>query len=141
VQRFSRLYQELDTTTGTAAKVDALRRYFDDAPPADAAWATYFLAGGKPQQVVPTALLRTLACEQARIEDWLFEACYQAVGDLAETIALVLPPHRLTAAAAWPRGSKTGCCRCAACRRLNKCSAWRRIGASWTRPAASCSSS
>jgi DNA ligase 1 len=91
VQRFSRLYQELDTTTGTAAKVDALRRYFDDAPPADAAWATYFLAGGKPQQVVPTALLRTLACEQARIEDWLFEACYQAVGDLAETIALVLP--------------------------------------------------
>jgi DNA ligase 1 len=91
VQRFSRLYQELDTTTGTAAKVDALRRYFDDAPPADAAWATYFLSGGKPQQVVPTALLRTLACEQARIEDWLFEACYQAVGDLAETIALVLP--------------------------------------------------
>ncbi len=91
MQRFSRLYQELDTTTGTAAKVDALRRYFADAPPADAAWATYFLAGGKPQQVVPTALLRTLACEQARIEDWLFEACYQAVGDLAETIALVLP--------------------------------------------------
>jgi DNA ligase 1 len=91
MQRFSRLYQELDTTTGTAAKVDALRRYFDDAPPADAAWATYFLSGGKPQQVVPTALLRTLACEQARIEDWLFEACYQAVGDLAETIALVLP--------------------------------------------------
>jgi DNA ligase 1 len=91
VQRFSRLYQALDATTATGAKVDALRRYFADAPPADAAWATYFLAGGKPQQVVPTGLLRSLACEQARIEDWLFEACYQAVGDLAETIALVLP--------------------------------------------------
>ncbi len=91
MQRFVRLYQQLDTTTATAAKVDALRRYFADAPPADAAWATYFLAGGKPQQVMPTALLRTLAREQARIEDWLFEACYQAVGDLAETIALVLP--------------------------------------------------
>ena len=91
MQRFSRLYQELDATTATSAKVDALRRYFAQAPAADAAWATYFLSGGKPQQVVPTALLRALACERARIEDWLFEACYQAVGDLAETIALVLP--------------------------------------------------
>ncbi|HSW25070.1 MAG TPA: cisplatin damage response ATP-dependent DNA ligase, partial [Burkholderiaceae bacterium] len=58
---------------------------------ADAAWAAYFLAGGKPRQTVPTAVLRSTACDAAAIDDWLFEACYQAVGDLAETIAHVLP--------------------------------------------------
>jgi DNA ligase-1 len=52
----------------------------------------YFLAGGKPRQVVPTGVLRALACARAGIDDWLFDECYQAVGDLAETIAHVLPP-------------------------------------------------
>lgn len=91
MKRFARLFAELDASTATTAKVDALRRYFAEAAPADAAWAVYFLAGGKPRQVVPTAALRTLACARAGIADWLFEECYQAVGDLAETIALVLP--------------------------------------------------
>jgi DNA ligase-1 len=95
VKRFARLYAELDAQTGTAAKVAALTRYFADAAPADAAWAVYFLAGGKPRQVVPTARLRELAVRLAALPEWLFEACYQAVGDLAETIALVLPPPRL----------------------------------------------
>ncbi|MFM8767591.1 MAG: ATP-dependent DNA ligase, partial [Rubrivivax sp.] len=76
----------------TTAKVAAMVDYFTQAPPEDAAWAVYFLAGGKPRQVVPTALLRQTACAVAAIDDWLFEECYQAVGDLAETIAHVLPP-------------------------------------------------
>lgn len=88
---FARLFSELDATTSTSAKVQALQRYFAQAQPADAAWAVYFLAGGKPRQVVRTASLRMLACEMAAIPDWLFEECYQAVGDLAETIAYVLP--------------------------------------------------
>ena len=91
MKRFSRLFSELDSTTSTNAKVEALQRYFSEAPAADAAWAVYFLAGGKPRQVVATARLRTLACEVAGISDWLFEECYQAVGDLAETIAHILP--------------------------------------------------
>lgn len=92
MKRFARLYAELDASTATSAKLDALQRYYAEAVPADAAWATYFLAGGKPRQAAPTALLRTLAAQQAGLSDWLFEECYQAVGDLAETIALVLPP-------------------------------------------------
>ncbi len=92
MRRFAALYQQLDASTATGDKVAALVRYFDAAPPADAAWAVYFLAGGKPRQVVPTARLRQLACRLAGIDDWLFEECYQAVGDLAETIAHVLPP-------------------------------------------------
>ncbi len=88
---FSALYDALDASTATGDKVAALRRYYAAAPPEDAAWATYFLAGGKPRQVVPTGVLRALASRRAGIDDWLFDACYQAVGDLAETIAHVLP--------------------------------------------------
>lgn len=91
MRRFAALYQALDASTATGDKVAALVAYFRAAPAADAAWAVYFLAGGKPRQVVSTALLRDLACRRAGIDDWLFEACYQAVGDLAETIAHVLP--------------------------------------------------
>jgi DNA ligase-1 len=92
VKRFAQLFAELDATTSTGAKVDALKRYFAVADPRDAAWAVYFLAGGKPRQVVPTAVLRALACRCAGIDDWLFDASYQAVGDFAETVAYILPP-------------------------------------------------
>jgi DNA ligase 1 len=94
MRRFAALFQALDASTATNDKVAALVSYFKTvAPeaPADAAWAVYFLAGGKPRQVLPTARLREVACQRAGVDDWLFEACYQAVGDLAETIALVLP--------------------------------------------------
>jgi DNA ligase-1 len=92
MRRFAALYLALDASTATTAKLAALRAYFAQAPADDAAWAVYFLAGGKPRQVVPTALLRQTASAMAGLSDWLFEASYQAVGDLAETIALVLPP-------------------------------------------------
>ncbi|MDP3759154.1 MAG: ATP-dependent DNA ligase [Ramlibacter sp.] len=91
MKRFAALFAELDATTSTNAKVEALQRYFGQAPAADAAWAVYFLSGGKPRQVVPTSRLAILACEVAGIAPWLFDECYQAVGDLAETIAHVLP--------------------------------------------------
>ena len=91
MKHFAALFTELDSTTSTNAKVAALQAYFQVAPPEDAAWAVYFLSGGKPRQVVKTAALRALASEAAGIDDWLFEECYQAVGDLAETIAYILP--------------------------------------------------
>jgi DNA ligase-1 len=99
MRRFAQLFQALDASTATGDKVAALVRYLATAPAADAAWAVYFLAGGKPRQAVPTALLRDLACRQAGIDDWLFDECYQAVGDLAETIAHVLPPAAHTTGA------------------------------------------
>ena len=92
MKAFAALFTELDASTSTARKVDAMQRYFASAPAADAAWAAYFLAGGKPRQTVPTAVMVGSACDAAGIEPWLFDACYQAVGDLAETIAHVLPP-------------------------------------------------
>jgi DNA ligase-1 len=99
MEAFARLYAELDATTSTNAKLDALKRYFAAAAPADAAWAAYFLAGGRPRQAVPSRVLRQIALMRAGIDDWLFEECYQAVGDLAETIAHVLPPPRTQSSA------------------------------------------
>ena len=92
MREFARLYAELDETTATNRKLDALQQYFAAASPENAAWAVYFLAGGKPRQAVPSKLLREFAIEYAMLDEWLFEECYQAVGDLAETVALVLPP-------------------------------------------------
>ena len=92
MKAFTALFNTLDASTSTSHKVEAMQGYFTEAPQEDAAWAAYFLAGGKPRQAVPTAVLRRTACEVAGIDDWLFDACYQAVGDLAETIAHVLPP-------------------------------------------------
>lgn len=92
MKRFSQLFVELDASTSTQAKVEALQRYFAQAQPRDAAWAVYFLSGGKPRQVVPVAALVQVASQEAGLAPWLFGECYQAVGDLAETISLVLPP-------------------------------------------------
>jgi DNA ligase-1 len=89
---FAALYRELDASTSSLAKQAALQRYLREADPADAAWAVYFLAGGKPRQLVPNKLLRLLAQEAAGLPEWLFDESYEAVGDLAETIALLLPP-------------------------------------------------
>jgi DNA ligase-1 len=92
MREFARLYAELDETTSTTRKLDALQAYFSTAAPENAAWAVYFLAGGKPRQAVPTKLLRQYAIEYAALDDWLFDESYHAVGDMAETIAHILPP-------------------------------------------------
>jgi DNA ligase-1 len=91
MKAFADLYTALDETTKTLEKVEALSRYFSHASPADAAWAVYFLIGRKPRQVVPSQFLRTWAAEEAAIPAWLFDESYDAVGDVAETIALLLP--------------------------------------------------
>ncbi|MGF6126025.1 DNA ligase-1 [Pseudomonas frederiksbergensis] len=91
MKAFAELYAELDATTSSNAKLAAMQAYFAQATPEDAAWAVYFLSGGRPRQLVPVRALRELAVEISGLSTWLFEESYQAVGDLAETISLVLP--------------------------------------------------
>ena len=88
---FAELYQLLDSTTRTNAKISAMVDYFGRADAADAAWAIHFLSGQKLRRLVPTKLLRQWAAEEADIPPWLFEESYSSVGDLAETISLVVP--------------------------------------------------
>jgi DNA ligase-1 len=91
VKQFARLYSAIDSTTSTNAKVSAMADYFASAQPADAAWAVYFLSGGRPKRLIPVRRIATWAMEEARVPEWLFDECHHAVGDLAETIALLLP--------------------------------------------------
>jgi len=102
VKSFARLYAELDSTTKTSEKVAALRRYLEAAPPEDAAWAIHFLIGRRPKRLIETRKLWQWAIEEASIPEWLFGECYDAVGDLAETIALLLPPPSTSGRAGRP---------------------------------------
>jgi len=90
VRRFAALYDAIDRTTSTNAKVAALASYFREAPPADAAWAVFFLTGRRLKRLVPSRLLRTWSVELTGLPEWLLTESYAAVGDMSELIALVL---------------------------------------------------
>jgi len=89
--RFTQVYFELDATTRTSEKVRALERYFATAEPRDAAWALYFLTGRKVKRAVTTRLLRDWLAAETGLPHWLIDESYDSVGDLAETLALLLP--------------------------------------------------
>ncbi|MDJ0825181.1 MAG: ATP-dependent DNA ligase [Rhodobacter sp.] len=91
MNRFAQLFTALDQTTKTNAKVAALAAYFRDAPDDDKLWTIALLSGRRPRRTVTTTSLREWAAEKAAIPLWLFEESYPIVGDLAETIALILP--------------------------------------------------
>ncbi|MEM8548617.1 MAG: ATP-dependent DNA ligase, partial [Pseudomonadota bacterium] len=90
MREFIALYQALDQTTSTRAKVSALEAYFRSAAPADLAWAVYFLSGRRLKRLVGAAALRSWLAEESELPAWLVEETYANVGDLAETIALLL---------------------------------------------------
>ena len=93
MKAFANLFSRLDETTKTSEKTEALVEYFNSVPASDAAWAIYFLSGRKPRRLIKSSLLREWASSESGIPLWLFEESYDAVGDLAETIALVLPEN------------------------------------------------
>jgi DNA ligase-1 len=88
--RFAQLFDEIDRTTSTNAKVAAMRAYFGSAPPADAAWATFFLTGRRLKRLVPFAAIRDWALSATGLPEWMLGECYAVAGDGAETAALVL---------------------------------------------------
>lgn len=91
MRRFTRLFTDLDATTSTGEKLAALEAYFRDAPPEDACWGLALLTGNRPKGAASTAVLRALAIEVTGQPEWLLAECHAAVGDLSETIALLLP--------------------------------------------------
>jgi DNA ligase-1 len=89
MRAFAALYEELDTTQSINLKVAAMARYFREAPPADAAWATYMLSGRRLKRFIGPALLKRWLIDEAALPEWLIDESYSSVGDLAETIALL----------------------------------------------------
>ena len=92
MKRFSELIQQLETSNKTNDKIAALVDYFTNADNRDKTYVIAMFTGKKPKRPVNTALLRSWATELSGIPPWLFQESYSSVGDLSETIALVLPP-------------------------------------------------
>lgn len=90
MKRFAALYQALDRSTGSLDKRAALVDYFREAPPHDAAWALWFLSGGKLRRIASGPELRLWLGAVSGHPDWLVEDSYQHVGDLAETLTLLV---------------------------------------------------
>lgn len=96
MKRFAELIKTLDGTNKTNRKVEALAAYFSEAPDKDKVWTIALLSHRRPPRPVNTTLMRNWAAEWAAIPYWLFEESYHIVGDLAETIALIVPTANST---------------------------------------------
>lgn len=92
MKAFSELYTAIDETTKTNAKINALVNYFATADERDAIWCVAFLSGRRPKRTVKSSELKYWCMELAGIPEWLFFESYSVVGDLSETITLILPP-------------------------------------------------
>lgn len=90
MRRFAALIEQLDSTNKTNQKVAALANYFKEAPKEDALWAVALLSHRRPSRPITTSLMRKWAAEVTQLPEWLFEESYHIVGDLAETIALLV---------------------------------------------------
>ncbi|MEM9627908.1 MAG: ATP-dependent DNA ligase [Pseudomonadota bacterium] len=90
MQRFSQLYADLDRTTKTNAKVQAMVDYLRDVPPEDAAWAVFFLTGQRLKRLISGRVIRDWALKASNLPEWLVTDAHAAVGDSAETVSLLL---------------------------------------------------
>ena len=88
---FAELVRVLGTSTKTNDKLDALSAYFAAANNQDKVWVIAIFSGRRPRRSVSSAQLAGWCIELAGLPGWLFGECYHVVGDLAETISLLLP--------------------------------------------------
>ncbi|MCU7548366.1 ATP-dependent DNA ligase [Chitinophagaceae bacterium LB-8] len=90
---FAELVMKLGTSTKTNAKLDAMVEFFSSADDKDKVWVIALFSGRRPKRAVNTTQLANWCVEAVGLPFWLFEESYHTVGDLAETIALLLPEH------------------------------------------------
>lgn len=96
MKRFAALYRDLDASTSTLRKREAMLAYFRDAPPADAAWALRILSGGKVARIANGREIRDWVAQASGLADWLVDECIAQVGDLGEAATLLVdePPSQ-----------------------------------------------
>ena len=90
MREFSQLFHDLDESTKTNDRIDQLVKYLLEASPEDSIWVCWFLAGNRIKGAIKTSELRTFASERSGLPQWLLEECHDRVGDLAETISLLV---------------------------------------------------
>jgi DNA ligase-1 len=91
MKAFAQLFLALDETNKTNEKVKVLKDYFNSVPDTDKMHMLALFSGRKPKRQINATLVRNWAIEASHIPYWLFEESYQVVGDLAETMALLMP--------------------------------------------------
>lgn len=96
MKRFAQLIQELELSNKTNDKIAALVAYFSEADNRDKPYVIAMFTGKRAKRPVTTTLIKQWAIELTDLPEWLFTESYHNVGDLSETIALVLPPANLT---------------------------------------------
>ncbi len=90
MREFSQLFHDLDESTKTNDRIDQLVKYLLEASPEDSIWVCWFLAGNRIKGAIKNSELRTFASERSGLPQWLLEECHDRVGDLAETISLLV---------------------------------------------------
>ena len=94
MKAFVGLYNKLNRTNATGEKLEALIGFFLEAPAKEAVWGLALLSGRQTFRLASSRLLRLWATEQTELPEWLVDEAYQHVGDLAETISLLMAAHR-----------------------------------------------
>ena len=92
MKHFAELISTLESTNKTNAKIDAMVHYLNTAPENDKLWFLALFTGKRPKRPVNTNLLKLWALEIIQLPEWLFLESYSSVGDLGETLSLILPP-------------------------------------------------
>lgn len=92
---FAELFLNLDRTNKTNDKVELLKNYFLNASDNDKIWALTLFTGRRPSFKINSTQMQQWAAAEANIPDWLFRESYNSVGDLGETISLILPQSEI----------------------------------------------
>lgn len=94
MKQFAALILQLELTNKTTTKIQALVHYFSTAPDKDKLWLIALFTGKRPKRPVKTSLMKEWCLEITQLPEWLFLESYSAVGDLGETLSLLLPPPK-----------------------------------------------
>ena len=93
MRRFSELISRLGAATKTNDKLDALTKYFDEAEDPDKVWMIAIFSGRRPKRIVSSTFLMECCLDITGLPAWLFEESYHTVGDLGETLSLLVPEN------------------------------------------------
>ncbi|PTT43124.1 ATP-dependent DNA ligase [Chryseobacterium sp. HMWF028] len=92
MRHFAELINALETTNKTNTKIDAIIDYLERAPDEDKVWFIALFTGKRPKRNVNTNYMKEWTLEITKLPYWLFQESYSSVGDLGETLSLILPP-------------------------------------------------
>ena len=90
LNKFSKLFEDLDSNNSSNKKVNSLTKYFKLNNNLNNILTIYLLIGKKNKRFISGKSLREYYANIYKIPKWLIDECYSKVGDSAEVISLLL---------------------------------------------------